>query len=49
MAAGVPSLCARGFPVLIHGRTYWIKCTLPRHGSDVECEGMVREYGKPRF
>ena len=38
--------CPRAFPVLIHGRTYYVSCDLPR-GHDAPCTGRATDWGAP--
>jgi len=38
--------CRRSFPILIHGRTYYVTCDLP-HGHDAPCTGRATDWGAP--
>ena len=38
--------CRRAFPILIHGRTYYVTCDLPR-GHDGPCTGRATDWGAP--
>ena len=38
--------CPRSFPVLIHGRTYYVTCDRP-HGHDAPCSGRATDWGAP--
>jgi len=43
---GMITTCRRSFPILIHGRTYYVTCDLP-HGHDAPCTGRATDWGAP--